>query len=52
MLSILQCLLMVAGNIFKSRRRFEAENLFLRHHLDIALSRRLCVPKTSSALNR
>ncbi len=47
MLSILQLLLMVVGNIFKSRRRLEAENLFLRHQLNIALRRasrrlRLC----------
>jgi hypothetical protein len=29
------------ANLFKSRRRLEAENLFLRHQLNIALRRRL-----------
>jgi len=28
------------ANLFKSRRRLEAENLFLRHQLNIALRRR------------
>jgi hypothetical protein len=28
------------ANLFKSRRRLEAENLFLRHRLSIALRRR------------
>jgi hypothetical protein len=30
----------VSRNLFKSRRRLEAENLFLRHQLNIALRRR------------
>ena len=30
---------MFVANIFKSRRRLEAENLFLRHQLNIALRR-------------
>ena len=29
------------ANLFKSRRRLEVENLFLRHQLNIALRRRL-----------
>ena len=28
------------ANLFKSRRRLEAENLFLRHQLDVAVRRR------------
>jgi hypothetical protein len=31
MLAILHLLLMFVGDIFKSRRRLEAENLFLHH---------------------
>jgi hypothetical protein len=39
---------MFGADVFKSRRRLEAENLFLRHQLNIALRRvpprlRLCV---------
>jgi hypothetical protein len=37
MLAILHLLVMFVANIFKSRRRVEAENLFLRHQLNIAL---------------
>ena len=37
MLSILHLLVMFVADIFKSRRRVEAENLFLRHQLNIAL---------------
>src|SRR5258708_17175353 len=37
MLAILHLLVMVVAHIFKSRRRLEAENLFLRHQLNIAL---------------
>jgi hypothetical protein len=40
MLAILQVLGTVGANRFKSRRRLEAENLFLRHQLNIALRRR------------
>jgi hypothetical protein len=39
MTAILHLLLMFVGDIFKSRRRLEAENLFLRHQLNIALRR-------------
>src|SRR5213594_1185924 len=41
MLAILHLLVMFVANIFKSRRRVEAENLFLRHQLSIALR---CAP--------
>jgi transposase InsO family protein len=37
MLVILHLLVMFVADIFKSRRRLEAENLFLRHQLNIAL---------------
>ena len=37
MLAILHLLVMFVPDIFKSRRRLEAENLFLRHQLNIAL---------------
>jgi hypothetical protein len=37
MLAILHLLVMLVADIFKSRRRLEAENLFLRHQLNIAL---------------
>ena len=39
MLAILHLLVMFGGDIFKSRRRLEAENLFLRYQLNIALRR-------------
>ena len=39
MFAILHSLGMVVADIFKSRRRLEAENLFLRHQLSIALRR-------------
>jgi hypothetical protein len=39
MLAALHLLLIFVGDIFKSRRRLEAENLFLRHQLNIALRR-------------
>src|SRR5262245_44847036 len=39
MLAILQVLGTIVANLFKSRRRLEAENLFLRHQLNIALRR-------------
>jgi transposase InsO family protein len=47
MLAILQSLGMFVIDLFKSRRRLEAENLFLRHQLSVALRRaprrlRLC----------
>jgi hypothetical protein len=37
MLVILHLLVMFVADIFKSRRRLEAENLFLRHQLNITL---------------
>ena len=40
-LAILHLLWMVVPNLFKSRRRLELENLFLRHQLNIALSEAL-----------
>src|SRR6516162_8974999 len=39
MLAILQLLGTFVANLFKSRRRLEAENLFLRHQLNIAIRR-------------
>jgi hypothetical protein len=39
MLAILHSLGMFIVDLFKSRRRLEAENLFLRHQLGIALRR-------------
>jgi transposase InsO family protein len=39
MLAILHLLVMFGADVFKSRRRLEAENLFLRHQLNIALRR-------------
>ncbi|MGH6726882.1 MAG: integrase core domain-containing protein [Pseudolabrys sp.] len=39
MLTILHALGMFVGDIFKSRRRLQAENLFLRHQLNVALRR-------------
>jgi hypothetical protein len=39
MLAILHSLGMFIVDLFKSRRRLEAENLFLRHQLNIALRR-------------
>jgi hypothetical protein len=39
MLAILHSLVMFVADLFKSRRRLEAENLFLRHQLNIALRR-------------
>jgi hypothetical protein len=41
MLAIVHLLGAYVANLFKSRRRLEAENLFLRHQLNIALRRRL-----------
>jgi hypothetical protein len=43
MLAILHLLGMLVADLFKSRGRLEAENLFLRHQLNIALRRRLLV---------
>jgi Integrase core domain len=47
MFAILHALVIFVADMFKSRRRLEAENLFLRHQLNIALRRapprpRLC----------
>ena len=39
MIAILRALGMFVADFFKSRSRLEAENLFLRHQLDIALRR-------------
>ena len=39
MLAILHLLVMFGADIFKWRRRLEAENLFPRHQLNIALRR-------------
>jgi transposase InsO family protein len=39
MLAIVRVLATCAADLFKSRRRLEAENLFLRHQLNIALRR-------------
>jgi hypothetical protein len=39
MLAILHSLAMFIRDLFKSRHRLEAENLFLRHQLSIALRR-------------
>jgi hypothetical protein len=39
MFAILQLLGMFVANLFRSRRRLEVENLFLRHQLNIALRR-------------
>src|SRR5947208_6965802 len=39
MLAILQSFGMFFADLFKSRRRLEAKNLFLRHQLSIALRR-------------
>jgi hypothetical protein len=39
MLAILRSLGMFVADLFKSRCRLEAENLFLRHQLSIALRR-------------
>ena len=38
MLAILRLLGTFVADLFKSRRRLEVENLFLRHQLNIALS--------------
>ncbi|MFY9828491.1 MAG: hypothetical protein WAK69_07730, partial [Rhodoplanes sp.] len=40
MLAILRLLAAFIANLFKSRRRLEAEILFLRHQLNIALRQR------------
>jgi hypothetical protein len=37
MVAILRTLGMFVANLFRSRRRLEVENLFLRHQLNIAL---------------
>jgi hypothetical protein len=40
MLAMLRLIAALIANLFKSRRRLEAENLFLRHQLNIAVKRR------------
>jgi hypothetical protein len=49
MFAILDALGTFVADLFKSRRRLEAENLFLRHQLNIAL-RRLSLLKNLSGL--
>ena len=39
MILVLRTLAIVVANLFKSRRRLEAENLWLRHQLNVALRR-------------
>src|SRR5262245_30834811 len=46
MIAVLHMLGMLVADVFKSRMRLEAENLFLRHQLNIALRRappRVCL---------
>jgi hypothetical protein len=38
MLAFFHLLVMFVANLFRSQRRLEVENLFLRHQLNIALS--------------
>ena len=45
MFAILHLLVMFVADIFMSRRRLEAENLFLRHQLNIALRRAAARPR-------
>jgi hypothetical protein len=45
MLAILHLLATFIADMFKSRRRLEAENLFLRHQLNIALRRTPARPR-------
>src|SRR5437588_421810 len=55
MLAILHLLGMFIVDVFKSRRRLQAENLFLRHQLSIALRRappRLRLRGSDRALSR
>jgi hypothetical protein len=47
MLAILHMLVMFVADLFKSQRRLEAENLFLRHQLNIALRQGPVVPENS-----
>jgi hypothetical protein len=42
MFAILHALGMFFADLFKSRSRLEAENLLLRHQLNIALRRAVC----------
>jgi hypothetical protein len=39
MIAVLHMLVMLVADVFKSRMRLEAENLFLRHQLNIAMRR-------------
>ena len=51
MLAILHSLVMFVADLFKPRCRLEAENLFLRHQLSIALRRappRVCTENSDS----
>jgi len=52
MLAILRLLAAFIANLFKSRRRLEAEILFLRHQLNIALRRRSHVSRCGAAIAR
>jgi hypothetical protein len=47
MFAMLHALVILVADMFKSRRRLQAENLFLRHQLNIAL-RRAPVPVVNS----
>ena len=40
MVAMLRLIAALIANLFKSRRRLEAENLFLRHQLNVAVRRR------------
>src|SRR6266571_3608688 len=50
MLVILHLLGATVVNLFRSRRRLEVENLFLRHQLNIALTHRLRLRRSDRAL--
>src|SRR5262245_50756725 len=39
MIAVLHVFVMLVADVFKSRMRLEAENLFLRHQLNIAMQR-------------
>src|SRR5215208_1966808 len=39
MFTLLRAFVILVGNLFKSRRRLEGENLLLRHQLNVALRR-------------
>jgi hypothetical protein len=41
MFAVLHTIVVLVANLFKSRRRLEAENVLLRHQLNVALRRAL-----------